>query len=113
MSIKICICVIRKKLDGEWLVALPDTSHIYVEEDMEFIILASDGLWDSFKSADAVQFIRKKLREHADAQHATEEIAKEALMRNGQDNVSVIVIDFGKVQADGASQNPFGLSKWW
>ncbi|KAH8953283.1 hypothetical protein BDL97_08G016400 [Sphagnum fallax] len=102
-----------KKLDGEWLVALPDTSHMYVEEDMEFIILASDGLWDSFKSADAVQFIRKKLREHADAQHATEEIAKEALMRNGQDNVSVIVIDFGKVQADGASQNPFGLSKWW
>ncbi|KAH9553682.1 hypothetical protein CY35_08G025000 [Sphagnum magellanicum] len=102
-----------KKLDGEWLVALPDTSHIYVEEDMEFIILASDGLWDSFKSADAVQFIRKKLREHADAQHASEEIAKEALMRNGQDNVSVIVIDFGKVRADGASQNPFGLSKWW
>jgi protein phosphatase 2C family protein 2/3 len=49
MSIQICIYVIRKKLDGEWLVALPDTSHIYVEEDMEFIILASDGLWDSFK----------------------------------------------------------------
>jgi protein phosphatase 2C family protein 2/3 len=49
MSIQIYICVIRKKLDGEWLVALPDTSHIYVEEDMEFIILASDGLWDSFK----------------------------------------------------------------
>jgi len=49
MSIHICIGVLRKKLDGEWLVALPDTSHIYVEEDMEFIILASDGLWDSFK----------------------------------------------------------------
>jgi serine/threonine protein phosphatase PrpC len=43
------MCTIRKKLDGEWLVALPDTSHIDVDEDMEFIILASDGLWDSFK----------------------------------------------------------------
>jgi serine/threonine protein phosphatase PrpC len=43
------MCMIRKKLDGEWLVALPDTSHIDVDEDMEFIILASDGLWDSFK----------------------------------------------------------------
>jgi protein phosphatase 2C family protein 2/3 len=41
--------MIRKKLDREWLVALPDTSHIDVDEDMEFIILASDGLWDSFK----------------------------------------------------------------
>jgi len=43
------MCMIRKKLDREWLVALPDTSHIDVDEDMEFIILASDGLWDSFK----------------------------------------------------------------
>ncbi len=69
-------------------------------------------------------------------------------MQNGQDNVSVIVVDFGyrtihplfllqisqvlnwhssliqqsywrcgrfcrKVQANGASRNPFGLSKWW
>ncbi|CAM6026813.1 unnamed protein product [Sphagnum balticum] len=73
-----------KKLDGEWLVALPDTSHIDVNEDMEFIILASDGLWDSFKNADAVQFVQKKLKKHADAQ-----------MWNGQDNVSVIVADFG------------------
>ncbi|KAH9563099.1 hypothetical protein CY35_05G107100 [Sphagnum magellanicum] len=102
-----------KKLDREWLVALPDTSHIDVDEDMEFIILASDGLWDSFKSADAVQFVQKKLKEHADAQRASEEIAREALMRNGQDNVSVIFVDFGKVQANGASRNPFGLSKWW
>ncbi|CAK9876851.1 unnamed protein product [Sphagnum jensenii] len=73
-----------KKLDGEWLVALPDTSHTDVDEDMEFIVLASDGLWDSFKSANAVQFVQKKLKEHADAQ-----------MQNGQDNVSVIVVDFG------------------
>ncbi|CAK9226696.1 unnamed protein product [Sphagnum troendelagicum] len=78
------MCMIRKKLDGEWLVALPDTSHIDVDEDMEFIILASDGLWDSFESTDAVQFVQKKLKEHADAQ-----------MQNGQDNVSVIVVDFG------------------
>ncbi|CAN5971254.1 unnamed protein product [Sphagnum jensenii] len=114
-----------KKLDGEWLVALVflpiyytmetltpllmaltsrapgrRVQHIYfslplasemsygkkadVDEDMEFIILASDGLWDSFKSTDAVQFVQKKLKEHADAQ-----------MQNGQDNVSVIVVDFG------------------
>jgi serine/threonine protein phosphatase PrpC len=48
----ICVhvsCSGRKKLDGEWLVALPDTSHVDVDEDMEFIILASDGLWDSLK----------------------------------------------------------------
>jgi len=49
MLIRRFMCMIRKKLDREWLVALPDTSHIDVDEDMEFIILASDGLWDSFK----------------------------------------------------------------
>jgi serine/threonine protein phosphatase PrpC len=38
-----------KKLDGEWLTASPDTSSMLVPEDAEFVILASDGLWDSLK----------------------------------------------------------------
>jgi len=32
-------------------------------------------------SADAVQFVQKKLKEHADAQRASEEIAREALVK--------------------------------
>ncbi|CAM6048953.1 unnamed protein product [Sphagnum compactum] len=45
-----------------------------------------DRRWtEAFASiADAVQFVQKKLKEHANAQ-----------MWNGQDNVSVIVVDFG------------------
>ena len=38
-----------KNLNGEWLTAQPETSSMLVQEDVEFIILASDGLWDSLK----------------------------------------------------------------
>ncbi|CAK9273646.1 unnamed protein product [Sphagnum jensenii] len=69
-----------KKLDGEWLVALVELKNSHT---------ITTG------STDAVQFVQKKLKEHADAQRASEEIAREALMQNGQDNVSVIVVDFG------------------
>lgn len=39
----------RKNVDGEWLTALPDTASMLLEEEVEFIILASDGLWDWLK----------------------------------------------------------------
>ncbi|KAG0625873.1 hypothetical protein M758_2G085700 [Ceratodon purpureus] len=85
-----------RNLNGEWLTATPDTSSMLVEEEVEFIILASDGLWDSLKSGEAVDFVRKQLNEHGNVQRACEEIAQEALNRGGQDNVSVIIVDFGR-----------------
>ena len=42
----------RKNVNGEWLTALPDTASMLLEEEVEFIILASDGLWDWFKRYD-------------------------------------------------------------
>lgn len=39
----------RRNLSGEWLIAAPDTSSMLVNEEAEFLILASDGLWDSLK----------------------------------------------------------------
>ncbi|KAG0613543.1 hypothetical protein M758_6G110800 [Ceratodon purpureus] len=89
-----------KNVDGEWLTALPDTASMLLEEEVEFIILASDGLWDWLKSADAVAFVRKRLQKHGDVQRVSEEIAQEALNRGGQDNVSVIIVDFGRMKSD-------------
>lgn len=36
-----------KNISGEWLIAKPDTSSMLVQEEVDFIILGSDGLWDS------------------------------------------------------------------
>lgn len=90
-----------KNLNGEWLIATPDTSSMSLNEEVEFLIIASDGLWDSLKSAEAVDFVRKRLKEHGDVQRASEEVGQEALNRGGQDNVSVIIVDFGRTQLEG------------
>ncbi|XP_073394571.1 protein phosphatase 2C 57 isoform X5 [Physcomitrium patens] len=92
-----------KNISGEWLIAKPDTSSMLVQEEVDFIILGSDGLWDSLNSAEAVNFVRKGLREHGDVQRASEEIAQEALNRGGQDNVSVIIVDLGRSKVDPVS----------
>jgi protein phosphatase 1A len=39
----------RMNLAGTWLSVTPDVKQVELDEDVEFIIIASDGLWDSFK----------------------------------------------------------------
>ncbi|MCO5549182.1 hypothetical protein L7F22_002648 [Adiantum nelumboides] len=89
----------RVDLNGDWVTAAPDVNRT-VLEDADFIILASDGLWDYIQSSEAVLFVRDQLHQHGDVQRACEALAKLALDKNGQDNVSVVIADFGKVQYD-------------
>lgn len=42
----------RRNVNGDWVVATPDTCSMSVDEGVEFVIVASDGLWDSFKRWD-------------------------------------------------------------
>lgn len=86
----------RVELNGDWVTATPDVSQAPLE-DVEFIILASDGLWDYMQSSEAVRFVRNQLQKHGDAQRACEALANLALNKKGQDNVSVVIADFGKV----------------
>ncbi|MCO5600126.1 hypothetical protein L7F22_054234 [Adiantum nelumboides] len=89
----------RVDLNGDWVTAAPDVNRT-VLEDADFIILASDGLWDYIQSSEAVRFVRDQLHQHGDVQRACEALANLALDKNGQDNVSVVIADFGKVQYD-------------
>lgn len=50
--VDLVVFIDRKNVNGEWLIALPDTNSMLLEEEVEFIILASDGLWDSLKRYD-------------------------------------------------------------
>eukprot|EP00252_Welwitschia_mirabilis_P022945 TRINITY_DN6367_c0_g1_i1.p1 TRINITY_DN6367_c0_g1~~TRINITY_DN6367_c0_g1_i1.p1 ORF type:complete len:390 (+),score=88.64 TRINITY_DN6367_c0_g1_i1:158-1327(+) len=97
--------VSRIRNNGDWVIATPDVHHTILKSEVEFIILASDGLWDCMKSSDAVNFVRSQLRKHGDVQFACEALAKAALNRNAQDNVSIIIADMGKIlQHDGPEE---------
>ncbi|XP_012830188.1 PREDICTED: probable protein phosphatase 2C 58 isoform X1 [Erythranthe guttata] len=61
-----------------------------IDEDTEFVILASDGLWKVMSNQEAVDCIR----ESRDGQEAAEELIKEALLREGKDDISCGVVMF-------------------
>ncbi|XP_060672551.1 probable protein phosphatase 2C 58 isoform X3 [Ziziphus jujuba] len=66
----------------------PDVKVIMIEEDAEFIILASDGIWKVLSNQEAVDAI-KNIK---DAQAAAKHLIDEALSKKSKDDISCIVV---------------------
>jgi len=69
----------------------PDVRHVPIDSSIEFVILASDGLWKVLKNQEAVGLVRPI----KDPQAAAKRLTTEALARNSKDDISCIVIRFG------------------
>ncbi|KAI3466883.1 hypothetical protein Pfo_023546 [Paulownia fortunei] len=72
------------------ITAEPDIVIEKMDEDTEFIILASDGLWKVVSNQEAVDCIRGL----NDGQEAAEELIKEALLRESREDISCEVVMF-------------------
>lgn len=88
--------VSRIKFNGDLVIASPDVFEVTLEPDAEFLLLASDGLWDYMKSTEAVTFVRSQLRQHGNVQRACEALGRAALDRRSQDNISIVIADLGQ-----------------
>lgn len=73
-----------------YVIATPDVREETLGPDDEFIILASDGLWDVVSNQDAVNLVR----DVRDPEKAAKKLAEEAMSRGSNDNVSAIVVRF-------------------
>ncbi|XP_015577266.2 probable protein phosphatase 2C 28 isoform X3 [Ricinus communis] len=62
-----------------------------IDKGVEFLILASDGLWKVMSNQEAYDCIR----DLEDAQEAAEKLIAEALVRGSMDDISCIVVTFG------------------
>lgn len=69
----------------------PDVRHVPINSSIEFVILASDGLWKVMKNQEAVDLV-KSIK---DPQVAAKRLTTEALARKSKDDISCIVIRFG------------------
>lgn len=76
------------------LSALPEIQSMVLSEEDEFLLMGCDGLWDVFTNEGAISFARKQLQRHNDPELCSKELVVEALRRNSQDNVTVIIICF-------------------
>ncbi|KAF9662173.1 hypothetical protein SADUNF_Sadunf18G0025800 [Salix dunnii] len=80
--------------DGGPLIADPELMTRQLTEEDEFLIIGSDGIWDVFRSQNAVDFTRRRLQEHNDPVKCSKELVDEALKRKSLDNLAVIVVCF-------------------
>ena len=80
--------------DGGPLSAEPELVTRQLTEEDEFIIIGCDGIWDVFRSQNAVDFARRRLQEHNDPVMCSKDLVDEALKRKSGDNLAVIVVCF-------------------
>ncbi|XP_050214073.1 probable protein phosphatase 2C 22 isoform X2 [Mercurialis annua] len=83
-----------KSKDGGPLSAEPELMTTQLTEEDEFLIIGCDGIWDVFRSQNAVDFARRRLQEHNDPAMCSKDVVDEALKRKSGDNLSVVVVCF-------------------
>lgn len=79
---------------GGPLIAEPELKLVTLMKDHEFLIIGSDGIWDVFRSQNAVDFARRRLQEHNDVKLCCREIVEEAIKRGACDNLTVVMVCF-------------------
>lgn len=60
----------------------------------EFLILASDGLWNHVSHQAACDFVRKRFLLNKDAEDIAHKLTQFALDKKSQDNVTVVIVQF-------------------
>ncbi|KAK8955670.1 putative protein phosphatase 2C 52 [Platanthera guangdongensis] len=78
------------RLLKQYVVAEPEIQEDEVGEDMELMVLASDGLWDVVENEDAITLARTEEEPEAAARKLTET----AFSRGSADNITCIVVRF-------------------
>lgn len=85
-------------------VLIPDPDVLTFDLDTlqpQFMILASDGLWDTFSNEEAVHFIKEHLHE---PHFGAKSIALQSFYRGCTDNITVMVVKFKKRASKAPSQ---------
>ncbi|KAG8034278.1 hypothetical protein G9C98_001362 [Cotesia typhae] len=78
--------------DKMYVIADPDILTFDLDDhDPMFLILASDGLWDTFSNEEAVAFIKQRLDEPF---YGAKSITLQSYYRGSLDNITVIIINF-------------------
>ncbi|OEL29874.1 putative protein phosphatase 2C 32 [Dichanthelium oligosanthes] len=82
----------------QWIVADPDTRTLLVDQQCEFLILASDGLWDKIDNQEAVDLARPLCinDDKASRMAACRMLTETSISRGSTDDISVVIIQLQK-----------------
>mmetsp|Transcript_20171 Transcript_20171/g.19484 ORF Transcript_20171/g.19484 Transcript_20171/m.19484 type:complete len:2393 (+) Transcript_20171:111-7289(+) len=81
------------------VISKPEILEFDVEANHEFVVIASDGLWDVFTSQECINFVRWQLgRQGGDLEKTAEALVEAAFNRGTADNTSVIICAFNQTE---------------
>ena len=85
----------KATLESPPVVANPAVFECARSPEDEWLVVASDGLWDTVNSAQCATFIKQETKKHPDitANALADALVKRALRFRTQDNVAVVVVD--------------------
>ncbi|MDR3646994.1 MAG: PP2C family protein-serine/threonine phosphatase [Candidatus Babeliales bacterium] len=75
----------------------PEIKVIDIIQDFEFIILASDGFWDTVSNDDAVKYAKNYLKSGVSLNNTADKLAHLARTAGSKDNITVLIIDLRKL----------------
>ena len=87
----------------------PELRSIRIEDDLHFVIVACDGLWDVFSALEAVRFVQRALHDAPStasvagrAACVARELAHAAYQKGSDDNITLSLVLFEHWGVDGA-----------
>ncbi|CAG5056630.1 unnamed protein product [Parnassius apollo] len=90
--------------DKNFVIADPDILTFNLDDHKPmFLVLASDGLWDTFSNEEAVKFIKERIDE---PDFGAKSLTLQAYYRGSVDNITVLIINFlnNKLSSSNISQ---------
>ncbi|XP_010519628.1 PREDICTED: probable protein phosphatase 2C 69 isoform X2 [Tarenaya hassleriana] len=78
------------RLLKQYVVADPEIKEEKIDSSLEFLILASDGLWDVVSNEEAVSMVKQI----EDSEEAAKKLVTEAIQRGSADNITCVVVRF-------------------
>ncbi|XP_076957245.1 putative protein phosphatase 2C 25 [Bidens hawaiensis] len=79
----------------QWITAEPETKIFKIIPEYEFLIMASDGLWEKVSNQEAVDLARP-LMDKLDAISACKKLVELSISRGSLDDKSVMIIQLGR-----------------
>ncbi|CAM6018534.1 unnamed protein product [Sphagnum balticum] len=79
------------RLLKQYVVAEPEIQEVTIEEGVDFLVLASAGLWDVVSNQDAVSMVQEYM---ADVEEAANRLTEEAHHRGSAKNITCVIVCF-------------------
>jgi serine/threonine protein phosphatase PrpC len=85
----------------KWVIAEPETQILSITSESEFLILASDGLWDKVSNQESVDIARSFCInvDKPDPLSACKRLAEVSASRGSTDDTSVMIIQLGRFRS--------------